>query len=399
MKLGDRVQRPTTVTLRVIDGYYEVLERGYSRPMPVLHFHGRTLDDEYRHFSVDGFRPYLLIPSSIDADTLEEIEVDRRVLDIQVADRDGLGDEDRGAVDLLRVVVTKPWQVREIRQALHDQGVQTYEADVLFPQRFLIDVAAWSGESATDYVEIPRDANEPLDPTDVESASPEHGVAPRVGTIDLEVYNEGEMPLPKNARREIIAATAYDSTVGDYRVWALRNDTAAWTDIGGGDLEASTADVLDVDVETIHVDVYDDERSLVADLISYLLERRFDVLGAWNVGFDAPYLVNRCFELDLYAIENLSPTGTVDRHEDGGRFINSDITGVHVFDFLKAWEKSLFHTPESKTLEHATTVETDMEKLDVDEQAAWESDPEALVAYNARDVQAVLEINDAKDLL
>lgn len=82
MQLQQRVSEQQTErqterqTVRVIDGWYEVEERGYKRPTPVLHFHGRTADGDYRHWVVEDYRPYFFVAvDDVDDATAHALDV------------------------------------------------------------------------------------------------------------------------------------------------------------------------------------------------------------------------------------------------------------------------------------------------------------------------------------
>jgi len=422
MLLGERVQRQGNrrggtrdeEILRIVDGWYEIEEDGYQRRMPVLHFHGRTLDGEYRHFAVHRFRPYLLVEGDASEQIIEDLNHDRRVIGVRPADRPLLGaygTADSPYQKAWRVETAVPWSVRDLREVLHDEGVQTGEADVLFPQRFLID------REIRDLCRVPIGAEEPLEASEVvpvvhsdaregELPSIEHeqlredesSPNPRICTWDLEVYTEGEFPEPAAAQQPVTAVSLHDSYSGEYETFALRqSENELWSDLDAAHATEAIAERVGIDT-TAHL--YDDERALLVDVIQWLLDTRPDVLAGWNNdSFDVPYFINRCFEIDLNDVVSISPTRSVDRHEDGGRFVNSDVTGIHVFDLLAAYKKSVYTQLQSAKLENVAALETDLKKLDVDEQDAWKEDPIEFLAYSARDVEATVRINENKQLL
>jgi len=383
--------------LRIVDGWYEVEEDGYRRPMPVLHFHGRTTDGEYRHFAVDDYRPYFYVPDTIDRGLLEDLDTDRRVLELIEGERRGIYDD-----GLVRVVVECPWHVKQLREPLHDEDVQTYEADVRFVQRFLIDSGLPLDDSdpIRDYCRVPARETE-VSAHDVESVDADsvEEVEPRVCTLDIEVAtNETQFPEPKDAQQPITAVTVHDSYVGDYWTLVLDASTDAWDAVTPTDLYESATEMLG---QPVGVLVFEEERQLLAMLVHYLKQRRFGAMTGWNAdSFDAPYIVNRCLDEGVLQIEDISPTRNVERHESGGRFINGDISGIHIFDLLAAYEKSQYSELKSTSLEYVASKELDgMEKLNVDEQEAWVRSPTDFVAYVSRDVQATVRINESINLL
>lgn len=405
-------QEPETATeqretLRVVDGYYEVESDGYQVQQPVLHYTGRTVDGERAHVAVDDFNPYFLVRSyelTSNKQLLEQLRNDNRVRSISLAERIALDD----GAELARIETVCPWHVRELREPLHEDGFETFEADVLFPQRLLIDTGV------TDFMSVPADRSGPISYETIEPADPDDADPPRVATIDIEVDASNGFPEPDEARQTVFSVVAHDSYTDEYIVWVLPNTTREWADIGAtprGDtaedgfdgteeVGAHLGEHTDPAVDDVTVTACASEWELLQRLINWLTDRSFDVWTGWNFdSFDAPYIINRCFEIELWDIQAVSPTESVSRHDDGGVFVNSDIGGVHIFDMMDAYKKSQYSALKSDALSYVSAKELDREKLDVDEQAAWHDDPVSLVEYNIRDVSAVVALNEQMNLL
>lgn len=382
MQLEDRLNSSGTALVRLVDGWYEIEEDGWSKPMPVLHYHGRTEGGDYHHFAVDGYRPYFCIAAEDTNDEeLASLAADRRVLDISHADRSGIT---RGEteIDLLRVTVVKPWQVKQLRSEFD----RTWEADVRFTQRFLID------RGVTSYCRVPAGETRlsASDVTAVDIDAVDEPIEPRVAFWDIEVQAD-EFPEPKSPTYPITAVTLYDSYKAEYASFVLREDE--WDCFN--DEESLNGFGVDGVMR-----VFDDERELIRHVVTWLTDVRPDLLSGWNSNsFDWPYFVNRSFYLDEMAVKQISPTRNVEEHEKGGRWVNGDVTGVHLFDLLEGYKKSQYTELKSHTLEDVAAEETDIEKLDVDEQTAWLNDPEAFVEYNVRDVEACVAINKGVNLV
>lgn len=384
MKLEQRLDTGSQQSeiVRIVDGWYEIEEDGFRRPMPVLHFHGRSETGEYRHFAVDDFRPYFYVASDdVTEETLEGLDADRRVIRLEAADREGIG---RGepSIELIKVVVEKPWHVRDLREVFD----RTWEADIQFVQRFLIDCD--EDQPVTSLVEVPS-GETMLSTSDVTAVDPDGNVDMpelRVATWDIEVYNEGEMPSTEQTRQPITGVAIHDSYADSMEMFALRSDADGWDEVN------------EIDDDVVYV--YDDEEEMLSDVIYWFAENQPDVLVGWNNdSFDVPYFVNRCFELELFRVEQLSPTGNVDECDPDGWYINSDVNGIHIFDLLAAYKKSQYTELKSYKLEDVAAAETDLEKLDVDEQEAWREDPVSFCEYNIRDVRATVAINDEVNIL
>lgn len=372
MKLKQRVDDGQLV--RLVDGWYEIEDDGHTRSMPVLHYHSRTEDGEYRHFEVEGYRPYFFIAEDdVSGEDLQALDADRRVISVERADRTGV-DRAETDIDLIKVTVEKPWEVAQLRGEFD----RTWEADVRFDDRFLID------RGVTSYCRIPE-GDQRLQADDVAAADMDDvdsEIDPRVAFWDIEVQAD-EFPEPKSPTYPVTAVTLYDSYDECYEAFVLRND------------EWSSEPT--VDVETTY---FDDERALIRAVVSWITDVRPDLLSGWNSNtFDWPYFVNRAHYLDEMAVKQISPTRNVDEHENKGRWVNGDVTGVHLFDLLEGYKKSQYTELKSFSLEDVAEEETDIKKLDVDEQSAWLDDPESFVEYNIRDVEACVAINEEVNLV
>jgi DNA polymerase I len=377
MMLQDRLSEPKMEMVRVIDGWYEHVERGYRHPTPVLHFHGRTESGEYRHWTVDDFRPYFFVsPEDLTPDDVEALQSERRVLDVSRAEREGLGQGER-SIPLYRVETKLPYHVGQLRE----EFPRTWEADVLFPQRWLIDVGA------TTYLRLP-DAGESdmvstADVQSVDAMSVESPIEPRVAHWDIEVLTDGSFPESNAPCHPVNAVTLYDEYNDEYTSIVLRGDHEGWDSVSHPRLT-----------------LVDSERDLIQETVSWFQRVRPDILTGWNSNsFDWPYFVNRAFHLDEQSVQHISPVGEVEEHEGGGRFVNSDVGGVHLFDMLDGYKKSQYVSLESYDLATVAAEETDLEKLDVDEQTAYREDPQMFVNYNQRDVEATVAINDEVGLI
>lgn len=355
--------------MRVIDGWYSTEERGYSRPTPVLHFHGRAADGAYRHWTVDDFRPYFYVAAAdLDSDTVGALDAERRVCSVERADRTGVARGERD-IDLVKITVEQPYHVRELR----DEFERTWEADVLFAQRFLID------QGIKSYCEIPA-GEVSLETTDVSATTYDGQIHPRVVTYDIEVLAADGVPDPDSPSEPIIAVSAHDSYTDEIVVFAVPYDD--WSGV----------DVPDC------VRLVDSESELIQRFVEWLVERRPDVLTGWNSSsFDDPYFVNRAFHIGEASITRLSPTGSVS--QISGSYPNSSVNGIHLFDALDAYKKSQFTELKSYSLADVAAAETDMEKLAVDEQDAYVNDPEQFLRYSKRDTVATRAIIDELDLL
>jgi|APHM01.1.fsa_nt_gi DNA polymerase elongation subunit (family B) len=368
-----RRERAARRFVRVVDTYYTEPDNGPQRPLTYLC--GRTFDGERAAVTLEGHRPYFLIGKHTYRDRASDLRDDRRVVTCTDADRRALD-----GTDLVRVTTVSPSHVADLRE----QFERTWEADVRYDQRVLTDL------DVTNVVSVPSTA---LDTDGVTSTAGVHGVdlddgdvpEPRVCYFDIEVEQTDEGPSVvsedgiERAANTVTAISAYDSYGAEYTLDVL--DHASWPDELAFDGDCTFRR-------------HDAEYDLLRRFVTDLTERwQPDVVTAWNVGFDAPYLVNRCFETEVYEIQDLSPTSDVRLCNGDGSWINSSVTGTHVFDLLDGYEKTRYQSLDSYALTDVAATELDVDKLDVDEQDAYTEDPAAFCEYSLRDTELLVRLD------
>ena len=399
MKLSQHVKDETSTAmtrLKVMDTWYTTDSDNYEHEMPIIHVTGRTTEGEWEHVEIDGFRPYFLVPETgVDAEMLDSLDKDDRVKTVMGGEK-GMNDE-----DLLKIVLYRPWDIRELRDVFD----KTFEADVRFDDRFRID------KSITQWMEYPEETEGRVSHTEVSGVEVEDVVRPRICYFDIEVQQTDEGPPvvskegTEQARNNVTAITAYDSYKEDYKVWVLIHPE--WDspspfeekDVHG----SSRGDEPDEGVaSSLDARTFYEDRELLQSFVKYLTDRRFDVLTGWNSNnFDVPYIVNRCFERDVHSVYDISPTRQVDEMDGNGSWLNSDLKGVVCFDMLDGVRKTQIHELDSYSLKNvAKQMLDDTEKLDVEDiDDAWKTDPQKFVEYNRVDVEVVVDINKEVGIL
>jgi len=113
--------------LKYVDCYYTI-----DGDDPTIHIISRDEDRNQHHIEVEGFTPYFCVPQS--ERSLEEwqslFQTDYRITDIDVDANQSMDGE-----QLVLIEVRNPRDIRDIR----DKFDEPLEADVRYPQRFLID--------------------------------------------------------------------------------------------------------------------------------------------------------------------------------------------------------------------------------------------------------------------
>ncbi|MFW6448490.1 MAG: DNA-directed DNA polymerase [Halobacteriota archaeon] len=363
------------VCLQAVD--YTIERDAEGREAPVIHVFGRTADGTSEHVRVVGFRPYFYVPD----DEAEALRDDDRVTGIEP----GYIAIDDASVT--RVYGRTPRDVGDIRE-----GTTHYEADVLFPNRFLIDMGISSGlripaaRRDDGAIEVGPDAVEPVD----------LAVDPRVFFFDIEV--DDRRGFPEDGEEPIISIAAHDSGTDGYLVWLFE----APEGLDGADVSLDGFETLEGDT-AVEVRSFEAEAAMLDDFLSYVEASGVDLLSGWNADdFDVPYLLDRLDRLDPDAdedlsIERLSRVGEVWRSNFGA----PDVKGRVVFDLLYAYRRTQFTELDSYRLEDVAQEELGVGKERYPGAIGdlWEEDPQRLLEYNLRDVELCVELDRKQEVI
>ena len=387
-----------TVELMITQIDYAV--EGYgSDEYPVVHVFGRrpadnlgedVEHDRSEHLRVLGVEPYFYVPTAdLDRDPVEAYDV---VIGTREADPDGEPYESIRGEPLTRIVTRTPRDVGTIR----DDFETTFEADILFPNRFLIDNGLNGGirveeRRLDDEAGIIQVHEGHLEPADVDADL-------RVNTFDIEV--DDRRGFPEDGEEPIVCLTSHDSYDDEYVVWlydAPEAEVPPPEDLP--DYEGIVEDAeLDFEVRT-----FEEEAAMLDAFVEYIGETDADLITGWNFeDFDAPYLLDRMEVLDDgsqydLSVDRLSRIDEVWRSGWGG----PDVKGRVVFDLLYAYKRTMFTELESYRLDAVGERELGVgkERYAGDIGDLWERDPERLLEYSIRDVELCVEIDRAQDVI
>ncbi|MFB6134551.1 MAG: DNA-directed DNA polymerase [Halanaeroarchaeum sp.] len=348
------------------------VEGSGERERPVIHVFGRTEENDLEHVRVHGFRPYFYAPT----ESLTEDDLSRNEI---TGSEEGF--ESIRGEPLTRIYGRTPRDVGSIRDQFDH-----YEADILFPNRFLIDKDITSGLSVPD-----RRADDGalyVHHDEVETADVAADV--RVNTFDIEV--DDRSGFPEDGEEPIVCLSSYDNFRDEYVAWLYEApDATAETPETIGD-----HDLLDGRA-SVEVRSFEEESAMVDAFLAYLSETDPDVLTGWNFSdFDAPYLLDRIEELGMDP-NRLSRVDEVWRSDWQG----PNVKGRVVFDLLYAYQRTQFSELDSYRLDAVAEEELGVgkERYTGDIGDLWEHDPERLLEYNVRDVELCVEIDRKQDIV
>ncbi len=352
----------------------------------IMNVFGRTPDGELEHVRVLGFQPYFYAPTdSLDQPPEEEYD---RLTDSEETDRNGEPYESIRGEELTKIFGQTPRDVGKVRDEFDH-----FEADVLFPNRFLIDKDIRSGITVT---ERRNDDGTLVVPHDEVVAS-DVEADPRVNTFDIEVNDRAG--FPEDGEEPIVCLTSHDSYRDEYIMWLFEAPD------GEGRIPSEIDEYEPIEGKIEHeVRAFSEEEAMLEAFVDYIDETDPDILTGWNFeDFDCPYFLDRLEELegphhdyDLNP-DRLSRVNEVWRSNWGG----PDVKGRVVFDLLYAYQRMVFSELDSYRLDAVGEAELGVGK----ERYAgsigdlWEDDPTRLLEYNLRDVELCVELDRQQSIV
>ena len=316
-----------TVELMITQIDYAV--EGYgSDEYPVVHVFGRrpaedgpddASHDVQEHVRVLGVEPYFYVPTAdLDADPVEEYDV---VIGTRETDRDGEPYESIRGEPLTRIITRTPRDVGNIR----DDFATTFEADILFPNRFLIDNGINGGirveERRLDDDQGTIQVHEGhLEPANVDAEL-------RVNTFDIEV--DDRRGFPEDGEEPIICLTSHDSYDDEYVVWLYEAPDAEMPP--PQDLPDYERLVVDDEAESealdFRVETFSEEAAMLDAFVEYVDDTDPDLFTGWN-----------CLPADTHILKG---DGTEQRIEDvsvGDEVIGNDKQQTTTATVTNKWE-------------------------------------------------------------
>ena len=397
-------------SLKVFNLEYSIESEGNFIDEPIVELFCRDEHGARRIVEVEGFYPSFYITEEEFLDRQDDLLTESMAREIVV--REALLDERlemntavRGTPDaprvrlddtpLVKIYTVKPSQVPKLREEFEWTG----EADVFFTNRFLVDTGIHRGVSVpAGERRVSVDEIRPLDEEDVPS------VEPRMHTVDIEVWTGGEFPDVMNPTKPVTAITAHDSYEDSYFCGVLNPNMVSegsdntWQSSHEWEYPDGVSD------DQLSVEVYDSENQLLAEYFEFVGATDPDLLTGWNSsrndigsGFDYPYLINRASGINEWSYQELT-------YDNGRVFVTNrgapTVDGRETFDMLQAYKKTQIHEKRSYALGAIAEDELGYGKEDVaDLDEGWLHEPVEFMKYNIRDVQAVVQIEEAKGVL
>ena len=386
MGLGDFRDASSEKRFRLMN-----IEKTTEHGRPIVHLFARDATGMHKHFEVEGHVPSFFIHESEYSSRTENHP------SVQYVDT---GYQDIHGEELVRLYTYSADDVNEAKDAF----ARTWEADVWFTHRFLIDNEIYTGFSVDmNHVRDAPDGDHRVNVQHVSSAQPPD-VEPRTATVDIEVARDDGFPHPERAEWPVVTIVAHDSYTDQYTGWILHDDAHDLTpDDMSGELDELTTESQTFDGVLSHeladARVFTDEKALLNDFFWWVQETGPDILTGWySNDFDYPYLINRAEYCNLFSHKDMSPLGQVYVSRGWG---DPTIKGVTCLDMLNGYKKLSRHKLKSGKLDDIAVEELGQGKIDLEYEYAemWRHEPIDFMRYNIRDVEAVVEIEAKKDIL
>lgn len=329
---------------------------------PTMHIIARTEDNQRVHITNEDIRPYFYIP---------EEEFDSELKNEGKVTGTETGFESIQGENLIRIYTRIPGDVPDLREDYNH-----YEADILFPNRFLIDTDIRNG------IEIPSEhaTDEPTEISLDDIKNTDINTETHIMFCDIEVDDEHGFSDISEGNEEIVCLSIYDNFTEEYHAWLYHPENPA------------------ISHENSNIYVFTSENKMLNAFCKFLKKHKPDVLTGWNFkDFDARYLVNRLDTLDELESNDISPLGSA--YDDG--WFGGKIKGIAVFDMLRAYQNLQFTDLDSYRLEDVSQSVLGEGKIQdprsIHEQ--WVEDPQQLIDYNIKDVELTVLLEEAEDII
>ena len=351
-----------------IDRAMEMVE-GWDRwPQPVMVMVGRTSSGKRVVLLNTEIEPYFYVPA-VEYDG--EIDDDDKCMGVE------FGHTNPDGENMVRIYTRIPGDVPSLRDEYNH-----HEADILFPNRFLIDAGI------TGSIKIPADHATEY-PTQIELdeiQDCDFNYESRICFCDIEVDDSNGFPEQDVAKEQVTSISVYDNYTKEYTLFMQHPDTPQ--------LEGLDANVR----------MFSNEEDMIESFVEYLRNYRFDVITGWNFDdFDMRYLVNRLDFLndlkDDFDLEASDLSILKSAYDEG--YFGAKVKGMSVVDMLRAYRNSKFSESDSYKLEDVAQEELGEGKIKDDRELyeIWQNDPQKFAEYNIKDVRLTVELEEQQAII
>lgn len=359
----------------IIDPTYRVREN-----KAYLYFFGR-LENGESFLTINETRPYFFIKKS-DKKKAEEI-IHKTKLNITIEEADMRDFKEK---EVVKIIADIPPTVPRLRKEFEEQNIVCYEADIRFVYRTIIDKNLLGsieieGDHTTDNY-VNRIYTEPK----IKAATIED---PKLTVLSIDIETDRKA-------QDIYAIALYAKNYKEEKT--VRHNF----------IVAKKA------VNVPHTHHFATEKEMLQAMMGKIREIDPDIITGWNVvDFDFKVLRERCKHHNVPFILGRTDEETKVRIE--AQFFKESSVGIvgrQVLDGIALLRNSFIKLDDYKLDTAAQSILGKKKAIDFDHnnkekgkgkgaqiEELFETDPEALVKYNAKDAELVIEILEAKDLI
>ena len=276
-----------------------------------------------------------------------------------------------------------PRNVPKLRDILNLSNITTYEDDIVYVLRFLID------------------KQKELEEMGIDLSLPKQGF--RQLTIDIETTTEFGFPDPATANEKITVLGNYDNYTKTYSIFAWHPNIEKWRDKFN---DVKTIKAFD-DKNKIFVDcttniiLFDNEVDMIKSWLDYYQKINPDLLLGWNSQeFDIPYILNRLDKLKINKRRLAVNNKWVSIWMQDEKWFNSNITGRVIFDVMKYYKDTIMNEKPSYSLDNVAKDELGEGKAPmINHMDSWLNDFKNYILYNIKDIELCYRIADKRDMI
>ena len=324
-----------------------------------VHLYGRLENDE-SFLVIKSFNPYFFIQTADKDNAKELIEFSA---DFEKTDMTNFDNE-----KVTKVILTNPKDVPKARSALSDNDIKSYEADVRFTMRYLMD-------------------------NDIKLTVDINGQYTK-GQVDR-VYKEPELKPAEFEPNLRVLSIDIETSVDSSELYCVSLVT-----------EKTKTTLLKSTHEVPNAEVFSNEKELLQRFCQLVKELDPDIITGWNV-----------IDFDFKVLQQMLKDHSIDfkiaRNDDTTRIFSNEswfsdskmnVTGRVVLDGIHLMRLNYINLQDYKLDTFAEKYLGDKKTIngkDKGEQItdAFNNDPEKLVKYNLQDAELVLRLLKATNVL
>lgn len=332
---------------------------------PIIYLYGRDENKNKIVKEIRGFKPYFYVESN---KVLPEIIMQYIV-----------GVEDTEYISVKgerckKIFTQNPKNVKTMREILNSYNIKTFEDDIVYVLRFLID------EKEN------MEKNNVMDLKNVNF---------RKMFIDIEVPSE-TFPHAKDANEKITLITNYDNYTKTYYVFGFHEKKEYWED--------KLSDIISTgkyDDKLVKIKLFDNEYEMLNEWLDFFEITNPDLLLTWyGEQFDIPYIINRLDRLKIDKRRLAVNRGWVSNWLRDDKWFQSHISGRVLFDMYKYYRNTVRSEKPSYSLDNVSRDELGESKDPITNHLeTYRNDFRKYLLYNIKDVELCVKLEEKRGLV